>query len=260
MRRLVLVVGAALSFTCGGDGNGHVPVDTTVTWVFDSYPALGITEGDSCLDLGIDKVEIDLTGPEPATMTGSCTDRQVVFLDLVPGTYAAVATPLDVNGTSLVKAPVAFTVDVGSTNGMTQVNVPYTAWTTAYTGSFYFKIAWGGNGCATAMPPVIEQTVTLSENGTPTALKSDDGTKLDGTQAEPCRDGSKATTLVAQMPFGPATIQIIGKDSGGLVQYKQQFDTFVGAGITNPTMVYDVAGPPDAPLPDAMPDATPDAP
>lgn len=255
-----IAVFTVFAAACGSDGNGHVPVNTTVTWLFDSYPALGISEGDSCNDLGVDKVQIDLTGPEPATMTGSCTDRQVVFLDLVPGAYAAAVTPLDVNGTTLVKTPVALTVNAGETNSMTQVNVPWDAWTTAYTGSFYFKIAWGGSDCAAASPPVDTQTVTLAENGTPTALKSDDGTKLDGTQAEPCRAGAKAITLVAQMPFGPATIQIIGKDSGGLVQYKHQFDTFVGAGISNPTIVYDVPGPPDAPLPDAMPaDAMPDA-
>jgi hypothetical protein len=244
---------AALGLSCGSDGPAPLQALTTVTWVFDSYPMLGIAEGDTCTDLGIAQVKVQAVGPETQTMTANCTDRQVVFLGLTPGAYTMNVSPLDASGALLTKAPVTVPANAAETNTTVPVNVPYDAWTTAYKGSFYFKITWGGMDCATAMPVVTTQIVTLSQGGTPLVLKNDTGHKVDGTDPEPCRGGTIAVELVSMVPFGPAKIAIEGKDAGGVVQYTKVFDTFVGAGLSNPTIVYDVPGPPDAPMPDAMP-------
>ncbi len=249
MKTPALVVVLALCATCGGDGNQPLPVRTTVKWVFDSYPALGIAEGDNCTDLGIAKVQVDLT-PGAISLSDSCTVRQVVFMDVPPGSYTASVTPLDGSGASLVKAPTTIALDVGGGDTETLVNVPWDAWTMSYKGAFYFKITWGGADCPTAMPPVVTQLLTVTQGGTAIALKSDSGHKVDGTDPEPCRAGNE---FVSQMPFGPTTVQIIGKDALNVVQYQKQFDTFAGAGPTNPTDVYDVPGPPDAMPPDAGP-------
>jgi hypothetical protein len=251
--RTLWIALAGLGLSCGSDAPPPVPPQTTVTWVFDSYPMLGIPEGDSCTDLGVAQVEIDAVGPDPQRMTANCSDRQVVFNGLTPGAYTMNVSPLDGSGMLLTKAPVQVPANAADTDTRVDVNVPYDAWTTAYKGSFYFKITWGGMDCTTAMPVVTTQIVALSEAGTPVMLKNDTGHKVDGSDPEPCRGGTTAVEFVSQVPFGPATIAIDGKDTGGVVQYTKTFDTFVGAGLSNPTIQYDVPGPPDAPLPDAMP-------
>jgi hypothetical protein len=250
------LVGLGLALSCGGDPVPQPSVRTTVKWVFDSYPNLGIPEGDNCTDLGIDTVQVDLVGPQTLSLADRCSVRQVVFMDLVPGTYTATLSPLDVDGNVLVKAPPALAVTATDQSSDVTVNVPWDNWTQAYKGAFYFRITWGGVDCAAAHPPVVTQVVTLSQGGTATALKTDTGHKLDGSDPEPCRTTNQ---YVAMLPFGPATISILGKDQGGVVQYKKQFETFAGAGPTNPTIVYDVPGPPDAMPPDAGVDAAVDA-
>lgn len=259
--RIAWAAFAALGLSCGTDGPQAVPPQTTVTWVFDSYPTLGIAEGDNCTDLGIAQVQVDAVGPTMQTLTANCSDRQVVFSGLAPGAYELYLTPIAGDGTVAVKSPIQIQATATEQDSRVDVNVPYDAWTTAYHGTFYFKITWGGMDCTTAMPVVTTQIVTLSQGGTPLVLKNDSGHKVDGTDPEPCRGGTTAVEFVAQVPFGPAKIGIQGKDAGGTVQYTKVFDTFVGAGLSNPTIVYDLPGPPDAMLPDAGPaDATvPDA-
>jgi hypothetical protein len=60
-----------------------------------------------------------------------------------------------------------------------------------------------------------------------------------------------------EVPFGFATFTLEGRDGTGTPQFAETFDTFVGAGVSNPEIEFDVnsltpdAGPPDASIPDA---------
>jgi hypothetical protein len=258
------LLGATLALglaTCGGGGgNQPVPSRTTIKWEFDAYAALGIAEGDSCLDLGVDKVSVSIVGPDSMTLSDSCTLRQVVFQDLVPGTYTASINPLDSAGATMLKTPVVISVVVPDGDTTETANVPWDAWAKAFTGNFYFRVAWAGRDCTAGTPMVATQLMTLMVNGALITKSTEAGQKLDGSAAGPCQP-STSDQLAKDVPFGPATMLIIGKDLGGVEQFRKQFDTFVGGGRTNPTMQFDLPGPdamPDAmPTPDAMPDAAP---
>jgi hypothetical protein len=257
-----IVVGAASMITCGGGGNRPIPPRTTIKWIFDSYPDLGIAEGDSCLDLGVSRVQVALTGPDGAAtiemMDNQCSARQVSFEDLVPGTYSATVTPVDDNGESLLGQPLMVSVTATGADTEQIVNIPWDAWASAYTGTFYFRVTWGGMDCDVAAPAVATQVLTLTVGGTIAAQLTDSGQKLDGSDPEPCRLASDQLPQRANMvPFGPATFLIVGQDASGIEQYRQQFDTFVGAGPTNPELIFDLAGP-DAMPADAMVDGGPD--
>ena len=59
---------------------------------------------------------------------------------------------------------------------------------------------------------------------------------------EPVRDAFEENfpQSATGVPFGPAQLTIVGRDAANAVLYTHVFDTFVGAGITNPTITYDV--------------------
>ncbi len=228
---------------------------TTITWDFNKYPDRGFS-GDSCTDTGVATVNVDITGPSgPLSMADQCTKRQVVFFDLNPGAYTVSVTPLDANGNSKVKAPVQVQVMAQRANIQADVNIPFDAWSSPYTGLFLFRLAWATKTCSQATPPVVTQTMKLLVGGQPVATLTDTGQKVDGIDGKPCREIAEARPQgVADLPFGPATIEVTGKDSVGVEKFKKTFDTFVGIGQVNPTLQFDVPALPDAP-PDAPPDA-----
>jgi len=258
------VVGLQL-LSCGSDppkcDNGicTLPGRTTIKWTFDAYPELSFPD-DSCLDMGAARVHVDLVGIDdptvvesssdelatPPTMDPSCSDGQYIFLGVPEGNYMIAITPLDSDGNPLVSAPVMGMVAGGQSGADTELvlNVPFTAWTRTYTGTFLFKLTWGGQACTTAVPPVMTQTLTLTAGGMVTTALTDSGHRLDGTDPEPCREVAFAQ-FVENLPFGPATFEVVGQDVGGAVQFQHTYDTFVGAAKNNPTLTFDVP-PPDA--------------
>ena len=71
------------------------------------------------------------------------------------------------------------------------------------------------------------------------------------------------------VPFGRAQLTVSGRDSGGTEWFRGTFETFVGAGVSNPVLTFDVpstidagvdAPDIDAPAIDAAVDAGVDAP
>lgn len=260
MKQLLLLVPMVPLLSCGGDdglkcdnNDCHTPGRTTVKWEFDAYPNL-MFDDDTCLDVGAANVRVQMTNKADATITqsmdGPCGNKQIIFLDLPAGTYDVSVTPLDDGGNSLVTAA-AMDMVVGGTSGADTeitINVPYTSWTMAYTGTFYFRLKWNGMSCEAHVPAIATQTLTLKANGGAiyTGL-TDMGQKVDGTDPEACRKLSEATAQSVQgVPFGPATFIVVGKDSAGTVQLQKSFDTFVGANKNNPEIDFDVV-PPDAP-------------
>ena len=253
----LLAIGATLS--CGDDsppvcptGDCTLPGSTVVKWKFNHFPMLGF-DSDACSELGVVtvRVEANLADGTPVDMMEkSCGEGQLTFLGLAQGAYKFVVTPLDVDGNSLVTAPV-------SANGVAAgpgasvdvaVDVNYPAWSRTYTGQLLFRLKWGGVSCAMVTPnPVATQTLTLKAGNPPavstekTSIDNVEFQKLDGTDPKPCQAFTATFPQnVMGIPFGPATILVVGKDASDVVIFSHTFDTFIGAGVFNPTLTYDV--------------------
>ncbi|MEO8704061.1 MAG: hypothetical protein ABI867_28680 [Kofleriaceae bacterium] len=258
--------------SCGGsdlpecaDNNCVLPGRTIVQWQFNHYPEL-LFPSDTCIDVGAVTVRTEIAGiDDPAFYDAkdvACGQGQVSYLDLAPGNYNVIITPLDALGVALVKAPVAMPAIAGTPGADTNVtiNVPFESWTNAYTGTFLFRLSWGGVSCEVAS--VATQTLTLTAGGAVVTALTDNGQKLDGSDAKPCRPLTESFAQFAPqmpevqpgLPFGPATLVVVGKSATDEVLFQRQFDTFVGAAKNNPTIVFDL------PAPDAGVDAPPDAP
>lgn len=256
---LLLLAVASLAGACGDDappvcptGNCNLPGSTIVKWKFNSYPEWKF-DSDACSDVTAVTVRVEMFQIEDPAITDflerSCGEGQVNFVDLPLGTYDVRVTPLDIDGNILVKAAVPGMVVAGSSGANTEVtvNVPYTAWDKAYTGQFLYRLAWGGPmvSCAMATPAVVEQTVTLTAGGVVrTEVAQIDNApyqKLDGTDPQPCRAFTDPFPQnVMGLPFGPATLLVVGTDATDAVIFRTQFDTFIGAGVFNPTLTFDV--------------------
>jgi hypothetical protein len=254
---------------CPPDADCHVPAFTTVKFQFDHYPEVGFAM-DTCTDFAVGKVHVDVTdmGGNVRSAEDDCGGAQVVFQDLPAGMYTVKATPLDFGGVALVNAPGTGSVMAGTPgmNTETTVYVPWDAWLGTYTGTFLFRIAWQGMSCAVDSTPIAKQLLKLTIRGSVVTTVTDTGQKLDGTDERPCRPLDEAFPQSSKMvPFGPGTLEVIGKDSAGQVAWRHEFPVFSGAGISNPTVTY--TAPPDAGVdapvdvaPDAAPDAAADAP
>ena len=254
--RLVVATTCALSLSCGGgDGMQMCGADhcglqghTIVKWQFDHYPDWQF-DYDSCVDFGVGKVHVDAIGDDGSEVSteDDCGVGQVTFEGLLPQNYTVYVSPRDFTGTDLVTGPTTAMVMGGQYDADTTVtvNVPWTAWLGTFTGTFLFRLSWNGATCASAMPAAIAtQVLTLSVGGSVVAQLTDSGQRLDGTDPEPCRALEENFPQSAtQVPFGPAKLTVEGRDSTNAVMFHHDFDTFVGAGITNPTITYDVPTP-----------------
>lgn len=222
---------------------------TTVKWAFNAYPERGFMM-DSCVDFKVGSVAVDVVDVNGfATSTQEqCGNAQAVFSGLEPGDYTVYLMPLDFDGNPLLAAPATSTVTAGVTgdNREVTVNVAYDQWLGGpYTGTFLFRISWGGLSCEAATPVVMQQKLTLTAGGVVQNIMTDDGQLLNGSDKKPCKrltDNFPQSAL--NVPFGPATLLIEGYDVNDQMMFTKQFDTFVGAGITNPTLTFDVPTPP----------------
>jgi hypothetical protein len=135
-------------------------------------------------------------------------------------------------------------------------------WVRDYLGTFFFRTLWGGDDCAAAFPPVVQHRLTLTQNGVPVSVTTENGDPLDGSAPGPCQPfADEFPQSALTVPFGLASFTVEGLDSGGTAQFRETFETFVGAGISNPELHFDVNSlAPDAGVDAGVPDAsTPDA-
>jgi hypothetical protein len=230
---------------CGADHCG-LQGHTIVKWTFDAYPDWKFPM-DSCVDFGVSKVRVDAQSDATGLITTAiddCGASQVTFDGLAEGTYTIFVDPEDINAASVVVGPSVMSAVTAGTFGAdttTTVNVPYTSWVGTFTGTYLFRLSWGTQTCSMATPPVVTQTVMLSVGGVPITAMTDDGQKLDGTDPKPCYELTQNFPQTAEnLPFGPATITVVGKDAANATQFTTVIDTFIGAGITNPTITYDI--------------------
>jgi hypothetical protein len=252
--RTLVVIAAVASIgalgACGSDpdpcaDNACAPTArTTVKWTFNAYPERGFAM-DSCVDFGVHKVAVDMVDSSGFATSGidDCGSAQATFQNLAAGEYDVYIMPLDAGGNGLITAPVTGQVTAGVVGAPSEVtlNVPWDSWLGTFTGTFLFRIAWGGMSCEALTPSIKDQVLTLSVNGVVQDLMTDDGQRLNGSDRKPCKkltDNFPQSAL--NVPFGPATLLVEGYDEGDAMMFSKQFDTFVGAGITNPTLTFDV--------------------
>lgn len=255
MKRLVPLV---LLAACGGDGpdpcanNACAPQGRTVVkWVFNAYPERGFPM-DSCVDFGVHKVAVDVVDANGFATSGidDCGTAQATFSGLAAGDYDVYVMPLDADGNGLLFAPITSKVTAGEVGAPQEVtvNVPWDAWMGSYTGTFLFRIAWGGLSCEALTPMIKNQRLTLTVNGVVQNVMTDDGQMLNGSDKKPCKKLSDNFPQSALgTAYGPATLLVEGFDEADNMMFGKQFDTFVGAGITNPTLTFDVPTVPEMP-------------
>jgi hypothetical protein len=240
---LTLLVG------CGGTDDPCAEIDctldgrTVVKWTFDAYPDRGFPM-DSCVDFGVSKVAVDVVDANgfATSLRDDCGIAQATFSGLEPGEYDVYVMPLDAAGNPILALPATGKVTAGAVSAPTEttVNVPWDAWPGMHNGTFLFFIKWGGMSCE-AVPDVKNQVLTLTVNGVVQDITTDDGQMLNGADKKPCKPASANFPQSAlNVPFGPATLKIEGYDGTDMMRFSKQFDTFVGAGITNPTLTFDV--------------------
>lgn len=237
-------------------GDCTLPARAVVKWKLNHYPEL-LFEGDTCQDVGARTARVELAGVDDPTFYEveevDCSQNQASFLGMPAGNYTALLTPLDAVGNPLVAVASSMPVTVGVPGSESSVTilVPYESWTSTYTGTLLFRLAWGGASCEAAVPNVATQTLTLMVDGGTivTTVVTDSGQRLDGTDPQPCRPNTEPFAQFAEgLPFGPATLTVTGSDAGGTLAFEHTFDTFIGAGKNNPTIMFDVAA-----LPPSMP-------
>lgn len=255
MKPPVILAGVLLAACGGGMSEPECPTDdcsipgsTVVKWRFHEYPQWSFL-ADTCLDLEVPTVRVEAVHvADPSlyfAVDKACGEGQATLLRLPEGTYDVVVTPLDAAGAPLVTAGARGQVIAGVPAAPTEtiVNVEHTAWTRAYTGTFLFELAWAGMDCEPAA--VATQSLKLMIGGQVTDKLTDSGQKLDGADVQPCRPNAPlGAQFVEGLPFGPATFVVTGRDAVGTMMYERTFETFIGVGKNNPTLLFDVP-PPD---------------
>ncbi len=249
-------LGVVAQLACGGDdgppvcptGDCTLPGSTIVKWKFNHYPER-MFDSDSCPDVGASSVRVDVTSIADPSFTDSlekaCGEGQLTFIDLPLGQFSFAVTVLDIDGNSLLKQPVTVMGPSGSpgANETREAVIPHTAWSRAYTGQFLYRLSWGGMSCGT----VTQQNLKLTAGGQVVTQTNDRGDKLDGSTDVQCWPLTQQfPQSVMNLPFGPATLEVIGKDDADNVLYSESFETFIGAGTFNPTLTFDVSPPVDA--------------
>ena len=188
----------------------------------------------------MDKAHLVLTGPTPADLMIPSSSTSMPFDPVMPGTYQAEITLLDVSGAPVTKAVKSTMVDVQIGN-QTTITVAFLAddYLNSYTGNFDFLLSWGaaGKACAAVTPAVTMETLTLVKMGsaTPVAAMTNTMHKLDGTPAG-CftMTGAMQYEEVAALPWGYYDLTVTGK-AAGAVAYCKKFKVFTGPGVANPT-------------------------
>lgn len=253
-----------LALACGDDGppvcptgNCTLPGSTVVKFKFNNYPEVGF-DSDTCSELGVGLVRVEVIGANDPNAYDlrevQCPEGQATFSDLPVMSYNVSVTPLDPEGNPLTKQdlPGRGMVDAAGPGNRTEVtvNVQYESWARTYTGQFLFKLTWLGASCAPNGTGVVTQhALTLTVNGTVVAQRTMNPVDqpLDGTTDIPCVPSTGMPLTVQNVPWGPATLRVFGKDDADTVLGDHTFDTFVGAGMFNPTLTFDT--PADAGVP-----------
>lgn len=253
---LALIVLLAIVASCGDDGppvcptgNCTLPGNTVVKFKFNHYPEVGF-DSDTCSELSVAVVRVEVGGIEDPAVYDlrevQCPEGQATFGDLPVQNYDVLVTPLDADGNPLVSTPGRSMVAAAGPGGRNEVtvNVQYESWVRSYTGQFLFKLNWAGAACVPGSvdPLVVSQhRLMLTVTGSVVTQRTTNPVDqpLDGSVDIPCVPSTGMPLTVPMVPWGPGQLQVIGKNSAGDVLSDHTFDTFVGAGLFNPTVTFD---------------------
>jgi len=212
-----------------------------VKWQFNSDPDLGFS-GDSCIEMGASTVEVELTGgPEPVDIiTENCSSFQAAFVDIPAADYTIKIRVYDRDEIA-ISSEVSEEYMFGGGNSTVELVVPAEAWNGTYVGDFFFRVSWAGADCGDALPVLTDQRLTLVVDGNTIFTTTEGGASLDGSSSLTCVPLTVELPQVARdVPFGPAQFKVEGLDDMGVIIYEEIFDTFVGAGVSNPVLIFDV--------------------
>lgn len=238
-------------------------LDARVKWAF-NRDAAPLFDVDSCFDMGVSRVTVEIENTstnEVLSGEETCGFRQVTFTDIDAGDWLARLSPLNSDDELMTTEVIQQLFTISTADVEVEVNIPYEKWKNDYTGTYFFRLHWGQMDvdCAAAVPPVAKNKLTLERDGVPVMQLTEDGVRLDGTMPGDCISLDEQFPQSALMvPWGPYTFRVQGLDSAGDPQFDETFDTFVGAGLSNPEMQFVVRSlnEPDAGLPDGgLPDA-----
>ena len=214
-----------------------------IEWSVASQELDGFNE--TCPGVGAQHIELTFTGAENRTELVNCTFMNTFVRGLAPGDYQLSARLLDAGGESLVRAPtkVSFRQDA-SMQAMLVLDFPFAAFERDYEGTFFFRVKWDGEeSCA----GVAEYAVRLERDGAPLRGTfrgeggGDQDVTFDGQTSWPCHAfAEEFPEALRAVPWGPARITITGSSSSGTTLFEGSFDTFVGAGLSNPEVIFDV--------------------
>jgi len=271
-RAWVLLVGGLAVSACGGggvcgdghkdrgedcdDGNAvdddnctnacrfHAPetLDATIRWTFNQGAGPRFDK-DSCFDMHVTTADVEIRDMANSavvfTASESCGYKQTTFLDIPAGTYRVRLSLRDTEGALMTTDVVEQLFTISSQDVDVTVNVPYEAWKNDYTGTFFFRLHWGamGTDCGAASPPIARHQLTLARDGDAVTATTDSGDALDGTSSGACRPlGESFPQSVEDIPWGTYSFRVVGLDDTGTAQFDETFETFVGAGASNPEM------------------------
>jgi len=238
-----------------------------IIWTMVAQNVPGFSE--TCTGVSASKIKLEITGAQPMDLDIDCNYSQYMLNDLEPGDYAVKATLFSASGQALTKGQsmASFTIAQvpSGTPVQATINFPFGDFVrTDYVGDWFYGISWAGAAsCSTAIPAVTQTSLRLERDGQP--IISATGVTIDGLTPTACFEGEHAPAI-NKLPWGPAELTIVGLDASGTPQFRESFPTFIGAGITNPSLAYDVnslapdAGVPDAGVADAAVSDAPAAP
>jgi hypothetical protein len=233
---------------CSNQCRAHDTLDGDLEWTILGKESASFS-GDTCGQVDADWVKLDLTGPMDATAEVDCAYYKNSFVALVAGNFTVTATLLDEKKEALTR-PVVTSFTIVDKKVPVPLDFPLTSFLRQYTGNYYYRIKWGGaDTCSGAVPAVAKTRVQVLRDGKP--LSTDDGRVLDGMTATDCQPyTAQAAEVLSGVPWGPAQISIAGLDQTSARKFEGNYDTFIGAGVANPEMHFDVPAPsvPDAGL------------
>lgn len=187
---------------------------------------------DTCNDVDAAYVRVLLEGPSGYSNESSgvfCTSHLVEFVDdltsvpLLPGPYQAYLEIQTGEATPL--APLV-QVDLDVVEGVDNVATVDFSLDTFYDfdnmrGEFGVRAYWGADlvNCGAAVPPVVDRVITLTQDGSPLAGYP---------EGAACED---ASLFIGDLIPGDYQLQIEGYDALSALQFCEEFDVKVGAGI-----------------------------
>jgi cysteine-rich repeat protein len=212
---------------------------------------------ESCDGIGATTAKLHLVGPLPGDFEVDCNFSQYKVSAMRAGDYTVTVTLFDAAGMAVTEpASTSFTVADQSLIVPVDIVLADLIDTTPWRGDWFYRFKWNGaTTCAAANPPVVNTRIRLDRNGS--ALLNEAGMAIDGMTPTPCYDfDDQFAHAVNKLPFGPVRLYVTGVDAAGQGRFFGTFDTFVGAGIVNPPLVYDVLAPmTDAGVPEPEIDA-----